>query len=81
MIQRNVLQNELLTLSGLILEDIVPSAELEAQFLRECYSQSGQLSQSLSHQNRFLVSIRVDIFSELAQPADGSGRNEGGPFR
>ncbi|MDR3727787.1 MAG: hypothetical protein P4K86_12170 [Terracidiphilus sp.] len=73
-IQRNVLQNELLTLSGLILEDIVPSPELEAQFLRECYSQSGQLSQfSLASkevlQSRYAAMFPANSPSPFVAPA------------
>jgi GTPase SAR1 family protein len=73
-IQRNVFQNDLQILSGLILEDILPSPELEAFFLKECYSQSGQLSQfSLASkqilQSRYAAMFPVNEPSPVITPA------------
>jgi hypothetical protein len=42
---RNVFQANLQILSELVIEDILHSNELRKQFLEECYSQSGALSQ------------------------------------
>jgi len=65
--KRNVLQNDLLNLSDLILEDIVLSPELEARFLRECYSQGGQLSQ-FSLASKQVLQHRYDaLFPEDAK--------------
>ena len=44
-IARNILQNDLQILGEIVLEDVIPSPELEPTFLKECYSQSGALSQ------------------------------------
>ena len=73
-IQRNVVQNDLLILSGLILEDVLPSRELETHFLRECYSQSGQLSQfSLASrdvlQSRYAAMFPDNSNSPIVTPA------------
>jgi len=42
---RNPFQTDLQTLSELIIEDLVRSNELRKRFLKECYSESGALSQ------------------------------------
>lgn len=42
---RNPLQVDMQILSDLIFEDLIGSRDLEPQFLEECYSQSGALSQ------------------------------------
>jgi hypothetical protein len=42
---RNQLQTELQILGGLFIEDIVKAPEVEEDFLRQCYSPSGALSQ------------------------------------
>lgn len=42
---RNTMQASLQDMSELILEDLVRTRELEPTFIRECYSQSGALSQ------------------------------------
>ncbi len=44
-VNRNVFQTDLQIISDLVIEDITRSHELEADFLEECYSQSGALSQ------------------------------------
>jgi hypothetical protein len=44
-VNRNVFQTDLQIISELVIEDITRSHELEANFLEECYSQSGALSQ------------------------------------
>ncbi|NIM97294.1 MAG: hypothetical protein GTO24_04185 [candidate division Zixibacteria bacterium] len=42
---RNVIQTDLQILADLVFEDIISSQELEEEFLRDCYCQSGALSQ------------------------------------
>ncbi len=44
--RRNVFQVDLKILSELVLEDVTKAPELEARFLRDCYCQSGALSQN-----------------------------------
>lgn len=44
-VNRNVFQTDLQIISELVIEDITRSHELEANFLEECYSQNGALSQ------------------------------------
>jgi hypothetical protein len=65
-IQRNVVQNDLLILSRLIFDDVLPSRELEARFLKECYAQSGQLSQFSLASRDVLRSRYAAIFPENA---------------
>jgi len=43
--KRNVVQGDLQVLSDIVIEDVIRSPELEPEFLRQCYCQSGALSQ------------------------------------
>jgi GTPase SAR1 family protein len=62
--ERNIVQNDLQILSDVVLEDIIPSPELESLFLRECYSQSGALSQFSLASKQILESRYSSIFAE-----------------
>jgi GTPase SAR1 family protein len=42
---RNVIQTDLQILSEIVIEDVIRSPDLEPEFLRRCYCQSGALSQ------------------------------------
>lgn len=43
--RRNVIQTDLQVLSEIVIEDVIRSPDLEPDFLRQCYCQSGALSQ------------------------------------
>jgi hypothetical protein len=62
--ERNVVQNELQILSDLVLEEIVPSPELEELFLKRCYTQSGPLSQFSMASKQILESRYASMFEE-----------------
>lgn len=71
---RNVVQSDLQILGDIVLEDIVPSPELEPTFLKECYSQSGAISQFslLSRQileARYTAMFETDSASPTVVPA------------
>ena len=66
---RNIFQNELQILSELIIEDILRSNELREQFLRDCYSQSGALSQYALVSKTILQARYAALFApEVAGP-------------
>jgi hypothetical protein len=62
---RNIIQNDLQILSDIVLEDIIPSPELESTFLKECYAQSGALSQ-------FSLASRQILEARYAAMFDGN---------
>jgi hypothetical protein len=67
-IERNVVQNDLQILSDVILEDIVPSPELESTFLEECYAQSGALSQFSLASKQILEARYASMFVNSDAP-------------
>lgn len=60
---RNVFQTDLQILSELVIEDVVQSAELEHQFIQECYCQSGVLSQYALTSKEVLKTRYAALFS------------------
>ncbi|HEY5977600.1 MAG TPA: hypothetical protein VIT85_07060 [Solirubrobacterales bacterium] len=64
---RNKIQTELKILGDLVLEDIIAAPELEREFLRQCYSKSGTLSEYA------LVSKEILEARYSALDSDGSG--------
>lgn len=61
---RNVFQTDLQIVSDLVLEDIIKTRDLEVTFLRECYCQSGALSQY----SRISKSILKARYAALFEP-------------
>jgi hypothetical protein len=59
---RNVIQIDLQILADLVFEDIISSAELEDEFLENCYCQSGALSQYALVSKSLLTSRYVALF-------------------
>jgi hypothetical protein len=75
-IERNVIQSDLQVLSDIILEDIVPSPDLEATFLAECYAASGALAQFSLASKQILETRYAEMFADdapkpLVIPAPG----------
>lgn len=73
--RRNIFQTDLQIVSELVFEDLTGSAELEQQFLEECYCQSGALSQySLASKNilqaRYSSLFESDVTSPTTVPAN-----------
>jgi hypothetical protein len=64
---RNIFQTELQVLSELVLEDIARNREIEVDFLRECYCQSGALSQH-SLLSKAILSHRYEALFDAANP-------------
>lgn len=62
---RNTYQTDLQVLSELVLEDIAREPELEETFLRECYCQSGALSQ-YALVSKSILSARYDAMFDSA---------------
>jgi hypothetical protein len=62
-IERNVVQSDLQILGDLILEDVIPSPDLEQIFLQECYAQSGALSQYSLASRQILEARYSNMFS------------------
>lgn len=71
---RNSFQQNLRILAELVLEDIPRQPELEETFLRDCYCQSGVLSDYASVTRNILLSR----YDEIGTP-DGSGFSESTP--
>ncbi len=65
-IERNVIQTDLQVLSDIILEDIVPSPDLEATFLAECYTASGALAQFSLASKQILETRYAEMFADDA---------------
>jgi GTPase SAR1 family protein len=65
-IERNVIQSDLQVLSDIILEDIVPSPDLEAIFLAECYTASGALAQFSLASKQILETRYAEMFADDA---------------
>lgn len=73
--RRNIFQTDLQIVSELVFEDLTGVAELEQQFLAECYCQSGALSQySLASKNillaRYSSLFETDVTSPITIPAN-----------
>jgi len=64
---RNPFQASLQDVSELVLEDLVSTRELEPTFIRECYCQSGALSQH-SHLNRSILRTRYAALFDSQHP-------------
>jgi hypothetical protein len=66
---RNPFQTDLKILGDLFIEDVVRAPQLEKQFLENCYSQSGALSQYASISKQILQARYSTLFEkELAGP-------------
>jgi GTPase SAR1 family protein len=65
-IERNVIQSDLQVLSDIILEDIVPSPDLEAVFLAECYAATGPLAQFSLASKQILEARYAEMFADDA---------------
>lgn len=59
---RNIIQADLQILADLVFEDIISAHELEEEFLRECYCQSGALSQYTLINKSFLLNRYAALF-------------------
>ena len=66
-IERNFILNDLQILSDVVLENILPSPELEHIFLQECYAQSGALSQFSLASKQILEARYTSMFQENVQ--------------
>jgi GTPase SAR1 family protein len=64
---RNVIQTDLQILSEIVIEDVIRSPELEPQFLRECYCQSGALSQFALTSREILTARYSALFDSAHQ--------------
>jgi hypothetical protein len=64
---RNPFQANMQDVSELILEDLVSTRELEPQFIRECYCQSGALSQD-AQINRTILKARYAALFDASHP-------------
>lgn len=75
---RNIFQTDLQLVSELVLEDLIHH-DVEAQFLQECYCQSGALSQ-YSMTSKAILQARYDALfdSELPGPAIVPAVDKGG---
>jgi hypothetical protein len=65
---RNPIAAELQILGGMFFEDILRQAEVESEFLRECYTPSGSLSQ-YALVSREILAARYSQFSEAEAAA------------
>jgi hypothetical protein len=65
-IERNVIQSDLQVLSEIILEDIIPSPDLEAVFLAECYTATGALAQFSLASKQILETRYAAMFADDA---------------
>jgi hypothetical protein len=63
---RNVFQTDLQILTELVVEDVPRSPELESRFLKECYSQSGAISQHSLLAKQILQARYAALFAEPA---------------
>jgi GTPase SAR1 family protein len=61
---RNIFQTDLKIVSELIIEDVIRSPELEETFLKECYCQSGALSQYALISKNILQSRYAALFDD-----------------
>lgn len=59
---RNVFQTDLQILSELVIEDVIQAAELEQQFIQDCYCESGVLSQYALTSREILKSRYAAMF-------------------
>ncbi len=64
---RNVFQTDLQIVSELVFEDLTRARDLEVQFLEECYSQSGALSQ-YSLTSRAILAARYAALFDVDAP-------------
>jgi integrase len=64
---RNVIQTDLQILSEIVIEDVIRSPDLEPQFLRECYCQSGALSQFALTSREILTARYSALFDSTHQ--------------
>lgn len=65
--KRNVIQTDLQILSEIVIEDVIRSPELEPEFLRQCYCQSGALSQFALTSRGILVARYSALFDSSNQ--------------
>ncbi len=61
---RNIIQTDLQILADLVFEDIISSQELEDDFLRDCYCQSGALSQYALVSKSLLANRYAALFQD-----------------
>jgi hypothetical protein len=61
---RNVFQTDLQILTELVIEDVPRSPDLETRFLKECYSQSGAISQHSLLAKQILQARYAALFAE-----------------
>jgi GTPase SAR1 family protein len=64
---RNLLQTDLQILSEIIIEDLTRSPELESKFLKECYCQSGALSQ-FALTSKAVLAARYSALFDSSRP-------------
>ncbi len=64
--ERNIFQTDLQYVSELVFEDLTRARDLEAQFLEECYSQSGALSQYALTSKAILAARYAALFDSDA---------------
>lgn len=68
--QRSVVQADLQVLSDLVFEDVIRSPEVEPEFLRYCYCQSGALSKYALSSKEILATRYASLFEpNLAGPS------------
>ena len=68
--RRNIFQADLKILSDLVLEDVAKAPELEERFLKDCYCQSGALSQNSMLAKEILKARYAELFGRATeQPA------------
>jgi predicted type IV restriction endonuclease len=76
---RNVIQTDLQILSEIVIEDVIRSPEIEPRFLRECYCQSGALSQFALSSREILTARYSALFdSERQGPSTVSATTKNG---
>jgi len=76
---RNIFQTDLQIVSELIFEDLTKAAELEKQFLEECYCQSGALSQYSLASKNILQARYTSLFdSDVSSPTTVSATSKRG---
>jgi len=63
-VNRNIFQTNLQIISDLVIEDLARSHDLEADFLKECYSQNGALSQYALVSKSILQERYAALFSQ-----------------